>query len=68
MWHDEDRQEIVVHGTRVLIDHSDGQIITNGSQTDREMAFTIRYLITEGFLEDVLEDDDDDEGDQHPWD
>ena len=66
MWHDEDRQEVVVHGTRVLIDHSDGQIITNGSQTDHEMGFTIRYLIAEGFLDDVIEGDD--EGDQHPWD
>ena len=65
MWHDEDRQEVVVHGTRVLI-YPDGQIITNGSQTDREIDFTIRYLITEGFLDDVIEGDD--EGDQHPWD
>ena len=66
MWHNKDVQEVVVHGIRVLIDHSDGQVITNGSQTDHQMGITIRYLIDEGFLYDVIEGDD--EGDQHPWD
>ena len=66
MWHNKDVQEVVVHGIRVLIDHSDGQVITNGSQTDHQMGITIRYLIDEGFLDDVIEGDD--EGDQHPWD
>ena len=66
MWHNKDVQEVVVHGIRVLIDHSDGALITNGSQTDHEMGITVRYLIAEGFLDDVIEGDD--EGDQHPWD
>ena len=66
MWHNKDVQEVVVHGIRVLIDHSDGQVITNGSQTDHQMGITIRYLIDEGFLDDVIEGDN--EGDQHPWD
>ena len=66
MWHNEDVQEVVVHGMKVLIDHRDRQVITNGSHTAHQMGITVRYLIDEGFLDDVIEGDD--EGDQHPWD